>query len=121
MDSLPHFVLYMFSQPNTGSVNMFTPDAIATTGPYTLLWLNEEDEHDQLARGLSLENAFERLLSCVGHEPIFERVGPSMVLRLGEETYRVSSSLRDPQEAKLEIMAAAVSHAWGEYAVEIEG
>lgn len=90
-------------------------------GPYSLYWLNEEREHDRLARGLSLENAFDRLLSAASVEYTFERIDGVMTLCLDEGGYRVTSNARDDAEARREIMRAAVKHAWGEYAVEIEG
>ena len=87
------------------------------SGPYNLLWLSEENEHDVLASGLSLEAAFSGLLAAAGYVPVLERIGPSMRLVIGVETYRVSSGNPDEEEAQREIMLSVVSHAWGEYAV----
>jgi hypothetical protein len=87
------------------------------SGPYSVLWLSEEGDDDVLSTGLSLESAFSRLMAAAGHAPVFERIGPSMRLVIGEETYRVSSGKPDEEEAQREIMLSAVSHAWGEYAV----
>ena len=92
-------------------------------GPYSVYWLQEEDrEHDRLVSGLSLGRAFHRLMTCTGNDGYsFERIDGVMMLLIDEGAYRVTSKLHVDQDAKDEIMAAAVKHAWGEYAVEREG
>lgn len=106
----------MEAQNQKPQVGFVDPDV----GPYSLYWLHEDGEPDGLKRGLSLERAFGALMAAANIEHSFERIDGVMMLLLDEGAYRVTSKLHVDEDAKREIMRAAVKHAWGEYSVRAE-
>lgn len=87
---------------------------------YTLIWL-DEDGPDGRTEGLSLEEAFHRLMLTRDRAYRFQRCGGRMTLLTNGEPYRVRSDNPHDGEAQHEIRLAAIGHCWGEQRVELDG